>query len=86
MEKYYEQFKIVSKQVNISLDIIERSYRIIEKHSGTDWFEKHKKDPKVIPNVLEMVLLGESIFAAEKVGSPSKLLKKLNTPFNSEEY
>ena len=86
MEKFYEQFKIVSKQVNISLDRIERSYRIIEKYFGTDWFEKHKKDPKVIPNVLEMVLLGESIFAVEKVGSPSKLLKKLITPLNSEEY
>ncbi len=35
---------------------------------------------------LEMVLLGESIFAVEKVGSPSKLLKKLITPLNSEEY
>lgn len=86
MCKFYNQFKIVSKQVNISLDRIERSYRIVEKYFGTDWFEKHKKDPKVIPNVLEMVLLGESIFAVEEIGSPSKLMKKLVTPLNSQEY
>jgi len=86
MSKHYEQFKIVNQQVNISLDRIEKSYRIVEKYFGTDWFEKHKKDPKIIPHVLEMVLLGESIFAAEKIGSPSKLMKKLITPLNSQEY
>lgn len=32
-----------------------------------DWFEKHKKDPKIIPNVLEIVFLGESILAVENV-------------------
>jgi len=74
MYKFYEQFKIASKQVNIPLNRIERSYRTIKKYFGIDWFEKHKKDPKIIPNVLEMVLLGESIFAVEKIGSPSKLM------------
>jgi hypothetical protein len=86
MSKYYEQFKIVSQQVNISLDRIERSYKTITKHFDTNWFEKHKKDPKIIPNVLEMVLLGESIFAVEEIGSPSKLMKKLVTPLNSQEH
>ena len=86
MYKFYKQFKIVSQQVNISLNRIERSYRIVEKYFDTDWFEKHNKDPKIIPNVLEMILLGESIFAIEKVGSPSKLMKKLITPLNSQEY
>ena len=86
MYKFYEQFKIASKQVNIPLNRIERSYRTIKKYFGIDWFEKHKKDPKIIPNVLEMVLLGESIFAVEKIGSPSKLIKKLMTPLNSQEY
>lgn len=86
MSKFYEQFKIVSQQVNISLDRIERSYKTITKYFGTNWFEKHKKDPKVIPNVLEMILLGESIFASEKVGAPSKLMKKLIAPLNSEEH
>lgn len=47
MYKFYEQFKIVSQQVNIPLSRIERSYRIIKKYFGTDWFEKHKKDPKI---------------------------------------
>jgi len=86
MFKFYKQFKIVSQQVNIPLNRIERSYRTIKKYFGIDWFEKHKKDPKIIPNVLEMVLLGESIFAAEEIGSPSKLMKKLVTPLNSQEY
>lgn len=86
MYKFYEQFKIASKQVNIPLNRIERSYRTIKKYFGTDWFGKHKKDPKIIPNVLEMVLLGESIFAVEEIGSPSKLMKKLVTPLNSQEY
>ncbi len=86
MSKYYEQFKIVSQQVNISLDRIERSYKRITKHFDTNWFEKHKKDPKIIPNVLEMVLLGESIFAVEEIGSPSKLMKKLVTPLNLQEH
>jgi len=86
MYKFYEQFKTASKQVNIPLNRIERSYRTIKKYFGTDWFEKHKKDPKIIPNVLKMVLLGESIFAVEEIGSPSKLMKKLVTPLNSQEY
>ena len=86
MYKFYEQFKIVSQQVNIPLNRIERSYRTIKKYFGIDWFEKHKKDPKIIHNVLEMVLLGESIFAAEEIGSPSRLMKKLVTPLNSQEY
>lgn len=86
MYKFYEQFKIVSQQVNISLDRIEKIYGTIKKYFGTDWFKEHNKDPKIIPNVLEMILLGESIFAAEKIGSPSKLMKKLITPLNSQEY
>jgi len=85
MYKFYEQFKIVSQQVNIPLNRIERSYRTIKNYFGIDWFEKHKKDPKIIPNVLEMVLLGESIFSVEEIGSPSKLMKKLIKPLNSEE-
>jgi len=86
MSKFYEQFKIVSQQVNIPLNRIERSYRTIKKYFGIDWFEKHKKDPKIIPDVLKMILLGESIFATEEIGSPSKLMKKLVTPLNSQEY
>ena len=86
MYKFYEQFKIVSQQVNIPLDRIERSYQIIKEYFGIDWFEKHKKDPKIIPHVLEMVELGESIIAVKKIGSPSKLMKKLITPLNSQEY
>jgi len=86
MSKFYEQFKIVSQQVNISLDRIERSHKTTTKYFGINWFEKHKKDPKIIPNVLEMILLGESIFAVEEIGSPSKLMKKLITPLNSQEY
>ena len=85
MYKFYEQFKTASKQVNIPLNRIERSYRTIKKYFGTDWFEKYKKDPKIIPDVLKMVLLGESIFAVEEIGSPSKLMKKLITPLNSQE-
>ena len=85
MYKFYEQFKIVSQKVNIPLNRIERSYRTIKKYFGIDWFDKHKKDPKIIPNVLEMVLLGESIFAVEEIGSPSRLMKKLIKPPNSEE-
>jgi len=85
MYKFYKQFKIVSQQANISLDRIEKGYRTIKKYFGIDWFEKHKKDPKIIPNVLEMILLGESIFAVEEIGSPSKLMKKLIKPLNSEE-
>jgi len=86
MCKFYKQFKIVSQQVNIPLNRIERSYRTIKKYFGIDWFEKHNKNPKIIPNVLEMILLGESIIAVEKIGSPSKLMKKLITPLNSQEY
>lgn len=85
MSQFFEQFKIVSQQVNISLDKIERSYKTITKYFGTDWFENHKKDPKIITNVLEMILLGESISAVEEIGSPSKLMKKLIKPLNSEE-
>jgi len=85
MYKFYEQFKIASKQVNIPLNRIKRSYRTINKYFGTDWFEKQEKDPKIIPSMLEMVLLGESIFAVEEIGSPSKLMKKLVTPLNSQE-
>jgi len=86
MSKFYEQFKIVSQQVNIPLNRIERSYRTIKKYFGIGWFEKHKKDPKIITDVLKMILLGESIFATEEIGSPSKLMKKLITPLNSQEY
>jgi hypothetical protein len=86
MYKFYEQFKIISQQVNIPLNRIERSYRTIKKYFGIDWFEKHKKDPKIIPDVLKMILLGESIFATEEIGFPSKLMKKLITPLNSQEY
>jgi hypothetical protein len=85
MSQFFEQFKIVSQRVNISSGRIERSFKTIKKYFGTDWFEKHKKDPKIIPHVLEMVLLGESIFAVEKIGSPLKLMKKLIKPLNLEE-
>ena len=67
MSQFFEQFKIVSQQINISLDKIERSYKTITKYFGTDWFENHKKDPKIITNVLEMILLGESISAVEAI-------------------
>jgi len=86
MSKHYEQFKIVSQQVNIPLNRIEKSYKTIKKYFEIDWFEKYKRDPKIIPNVLKMVLLGESIFAVEKIGSPSKLMRKLIAPLNSQEY
>ena len=79
MYKFYEQFKIVSQQVNIPLNRIERSYSTIKKYFGIDWFEKHKKDPKIIPDVLKMILLGESIFATEEIGSPLKLMETVGS-------
>ena len=86
MSKHYEQFKTVSQQVNIPLNRIEKSYKTIKKYFEIDWFEKYKRDPKIIPDVLKMVLLGESIFAVEEIGSPSKLMRKLIAPLNSQEY
>ena len=34
MYKFYEQFKTASKQINIPLNRIERSYRTIKKYFG----------------------------------------------------
>ena len=86
MAKFTDEFINVSQNVNIRLDRIETAYNIIGKYFDYDWFEKNKKNPKIIPNVLEMVLLGESILATEKIKSPRKLIKKLINPFNQDDY
>lgn len=86
MAKFTDDFINVSQNVNIRLDRIETAYNVIEKYFGYDWFEKNKLNPKIIPNVLNMVLLGESILGTEKIKSPRKLIKKLINPLNQDDY
>ncbi|NQS89751.1 hypothetical protein HQ584_08195 [Patescibacteria group bacterium] len=63
------------------------AYKVIVKYFGKNWFEDNKKDPKIIHNVLEMVLLGDSLLAAEAIKPvPKKLIKKLLKPLNSSEH
>lgn len=86
MDKYYEEFEIASQKVNIELYRIIKSYNTIKKYIGTNWFEKFGRNPKIIPHVLEMLLLGESILAVERIGSPNKIINRLVSPNNAEEF
>ena len=86
MDRFIEEFKIVSNNVSIPLSRIENAYRIIEKYFGSNWFKDNNRDTKFIHNVLEMVLLGESLSATEKIGAPSKLVKKLVKPINQDDH
>lgn len=84
--QFDEEFKIVCQQVKLPLERIEKAYQVVVKYFGGNWFKDNRKDPKIIPNVLEMVLLGESLLAAESVNSPQKLIKKLVKSLHQDDY
>ena len=86
MTQFDKEFKIVSQNVKLPFERIEKAYQAVIKYFGNNWFKNKGKDPKIIPNVLEMVLLGESLLAAEAIKFPSKLIKKLVKPINQDDH
>ncbi len=86
MTQFDEEFKIACQHANLPLERIEKAYQAVINYFGDNWFKNKGKDPKIIPNVLEMVLLGESLLAAEAIKSPSKLIKKLVKPIHQDDH
>ncbi len=86
MMQFDEEFKIVCQQVKLPLERIEKAYQAVVNYFGENWFKDNGKNPKIIHNVLEMVLLGESLLAAEAIKSPSKLIKKLVKPVHQDDH
>lgn len=86
MAQFDEEFKIVCQQVKLPLERIEKAYQAVVNYFGENWFNKKGKNPKIIYNILEMVLLGESLLATEAIKSPSKLIKKLVKPIDQDDH